>query len=134
MSLLESIEFNAYFGGATTFPHSETACDKWNVVVSKRVKPAKDITLPYYTGTGHRSKKFPHRPVAPKAADVFESLLTDAGCGRESFREFCENLGYEMDSRSALDTYLACQEIDHKLRQLFGYGYEEKLRTELGLD
>lgn len=58
--------------------------------------------------------------IVPTAADVLYSLLIDAQCGSETFEYFCSNCGYDTDSRKALETYLACQEMSVKLRKLGG--------------
>lgn len=52
----------------------------------------------------------------PQELDVLDCLYSDMQCGNEIFEDFCDNLGYDTDSRSALETYLACQSTSHKLR------------------
>lgn len=58
--------------------------------------------------------------VIPSAASVLYCLLLDAQCGSETFEDFCSNCGYDTDSRKALETYLACQETNTKLRFFSG--------------
>ena len=53
----------------------------------------------------------------PKLRDVLHSIATDASCAQDSFDDFCSNLGYDTDSRKALETYLACQDNSVKLRK-----------------
>ncbi len=53
----------------------------------------------------------------PLIEDVLHALISDASCGSDTFPEFCANLGYDTDSRKALETYLACQENSEKLRK-----------------
>lgn len=57
--------------------------------------------------------------VAPTQANVLYCLLADANCGDDTFDDFCSNLGYDTDSRKALETYLACQETNTKLNKFF---------------
>ena len=64
----------------------------------------------YHTGTACRG--------APAPTDVLVCLAGDARLGGELFADFCDNLGYEADSRRALDTYLACQRTAIQLRRL----------------
>jgi len=57
----------------------------------------------------------------PVLADVLHCLLSDSSAIGEAFTDWCSNLGYEADSRKALDTYLQCQENGVKLRNVIGY-------------
>ena len=54
----------------------------------------------------------------PNEKDVLECLYSDADCGALSFSEFCDDLGYDHDSISALNTYMACEKTAKKIRQL----------------
>lgn len=66
----------------------------------------------------------------PRVRDVLYSLASDASCSRESFKDFCSNLGYDEDSRKALSMYLSCQESEHKLRRM-GYDVDRIMAWEL---
>ncbi len=88
-------------------------------------------TTDYKTGTGHARKcpehysleawlQRPSTPTPPSTAAVLSCLLSDGQQGSESFESFCSDLGYDTDSRSALDTYLACQATHTALRRLLG--------------
>lgn len=57
--------------------------------------------------------------VTPTQASVLYCLLSDANCGDDTFDDFCSNLGYDTDSRKALETYLVCQETNAKLNKFF---------------
>ena len=59
-------------------------------------------------------------PMPPVFEDVLQSLLLDAECVRhgQPFEEFCNDLGYNPDSRKDHLIYLACQEIWHGLVRL----------------
>lgn len=48
-----------------------------------------------------------------------------------TFEDHCAELGYDTDSRKALEGYLVCQEIDGKLRRLFGSAHMEEMREAL---
>jgi len=52
----------------------------------------------------------------PDLMDVLHCLHSDAECGRYTFEEFCDNLGYVSDSRNAFDIYMKCQDTANKLR------------------
>jgi hypothetical protein len=53
----------------------------------------------------------------PALDDVLHALVMDASACEESFDEWCQNFGYDTDSRKALDTYLQCQSNATKLRK-----------------
>lgn len=118
------------------------AHDAWKVTLSYQERK---LTTSYSTGLGHRTlittvKKYGEvysgmlgnfrgveaatkvgytSPVTPSVADVVSSLLCDASCVDYSYDEWCSDLGYDTDSRKALDTYLQCQTTGVKLRSLF---------------
>lgn len=54
----------------------------------------------------------------PRVRDILHSLYMDYSCSQGTFEDFCSNMGYDTDSRRALDTYLACQESGAKLRKI----------------
>ncbi len=54
----------------------------------------------------------------PKLDCVLECLSSDASCALESFNDFCGNMGYSVDSRSAHKMYLACQLTGRQLKDL----------------
>ncbi|WP_223699744.1 hypothetical protein [Pseudomonas aeruginosa] len=69
------------------------------------------------------------KPVAPKAVCILSSLVRDCDVGGSTFEEFCGDFGYDKDSRKALDTYMACQEITSKLRRFFSQEEVETIRS-----
>ena len=56
-------------------------------------------------------------PRKPSMCNILYSALSDADCAGSSFEDFCGNVGYETDSRKALDIYLECQEMGSKLKR-----------------
>jgi hypothetical protein len=107
----------------------------------------------YCTGTGHRKSKRPMpadiarlrpnilarvewerynlKPVRPDEAGVLHSLVMDAQADDMSFSNWCDDYGYDTDSRKALATYEACCECAKKLRRLFSRAEIEALRELL---
>lgn len=66
----------------------------------------------------------------PKLRHILNSLVTDYSCAQDSFEDFCSNFGYDTDSRSALETYLACQESGTKLRKIMkSKNYIERIQA-----
>lgn len=74
---------------------------------------------------------YPHVRKHPSFCSVIWSLLSDASLGDMTFEDHCAELGYDTDSRKALEGYLACQKIDGQLRRLFGSAHVEEMREAL---
>lgn len=68
----------------------------------------------FFTGSGHKNKNGTRKE--PNEMTILGCLYSDAQLGTELFKDFCDNLGYETDSRKALEMYLQCQDIAIKLR------------------
>ncbi len=64
-------------------------------------------------------KRFPDKVVAPHKADVLHSLILDSSAVDQSFASWCNEYGYDSDSRKAESTYRACQENADKLSRVF---------------
>ena len=66
----------------------------------------------------------------PGPYDVLAGLSGDIFCP-ESFREFCDEYGYDTDSRSALATWERCSELAAKLRAFFPTRDEQEALAEI---
>ncbi len=129
-------------------------CDQWLIKIGGE-------SFKYHTGTGHRVVKKSFRcvgkkdrklikelkalwnvqfmpsnnelvqPVPPTQASVLHCLLLDTRLGDDTFNEFCDTLGYDLDSRKAMDSYLACQETGVKLSKVFSADQISELETIL---
>lgn len=125
----------------------KTEMDRWSVEFTSAARPMEPEEFDFYTGTGHRSKvedtpagrlaaqhlkntnrnslaweslrKQYCKPVPPVAATVLHSLLLDSSAVGQSFREWCQDFGYDDDSIKARSTYDACQENADKLHKIF---------------
>jgi hypothetical protein len=114
--------------------HSEDWQDKadaWLVNINTQV-------FEYFTGIGHRVEKMPRsfvqsrghkwdrysfpknielsKPVEPSLDNVLDCLVSDALSSAQNFDDWCDNFGYSIDSRKALEIYMTCQETAKKLR------------------
>ena len=67
----------------------------------------------------------------PEFKGVLYSLILDMQCGDENYQDFCDNYGYDQDSRKALKTYLACQENGNKLKSIFNNEELEFINSQL---
>ncbi len=98
----------------------------------------------YFTGLGHRKVpktqstfmnselKNYHRsrhaevraryekPVAPDVAGVLHSLCMDGGAISQSFTDWCDDFGADIDSIKAFNTYQTCERIGREMREFFG--------------
>lgn len=110
--------------------HRETQRDNWNCDQwSVAIKNKNGITeyTDYFTGLGHRNKKY-NKPQKPKIVDVLSSLVLDAQAGDESFSNWCDNFGYDSDSISAFSTYQACENTAKMLRRCFDAETMKKIK------
>jgi hypothetical protein len=129
--------------------------DAWIVTFKRR--RAQQEKFEFFTGLGHRKlpawsyrvhgydggpKPFPGsqlyekwlkqgKPVPPRAASVLYSLVRDNEAASISFREWCSELGYDVDSRKAFAIYEACQQAHDKLVKVFTQAELAELREAL---
>lgn len=117
-------------------------CDAWLFTI-------KNQEFNYYTGLGHRrlsdydrkmtERDFPlprnpqtvyyrsylaalekvKKPVVPHIVGLLYSIITDGMACDMSFEDWCSDLGYDTDSRKALETYLLCQSNSAKYKKIF---------------
>lgn len=62
--------------------------------------------------------------------EAYEILACLSPLYEDSFEEFCDSFGYDIDSITAEKTYKACVDQDRNLRKLFTHAEIEKL-TEI---
>lgn len=106
----------------------------WRCVLTRE---GREHATDFRTGIGH-IKPMPHTfmgsqsqwatqeraAVAPTVASVLASLLSDGQSASDTFEAFCSDLGYDTDSRKALDTYLACQATGTAMRRFLAEHYQ----------
>lgn len=99
----------------------------------KYIAEIKSITgLEYVTHkTGEHGKRFEMRAVVPTQASVLYCLLSDMQCSEYGFTDFCANLGYDEDSRKALECFLQCDKTGSELKRFFGSETIEHLKQLL---
>jgi TusA-related sulfurtransferase len=86
----------------------EWAKQEWRVTLRHN---GKRMTFPYYGG-GAASN--------PSADDVVESLTMDASALSQDFAEWCDEFGYDVDSRQAHKTYNACRSLGKRFARMMG--------------
>lgn len=74
----------------------------------------KQMTLPFFMGSALTHD--------PSENDVLPCLVSDyqAVQHAESFEEFADEFGYDVDSRTAEATYKQCQKIARNMQRVFG--------------
>lgn len=87
----------------------------WYCTISRMTYDAKGNTRPpvcilYSMGSALKG--------APKLRDVLDCIASDATGIEQPFEDWAGDLGYDPDSRKALDTYLTIQRQSRALRQL----------------
>ena len=81
----------------------------WRVHISR--KGHGYLETVYSMGSAHKG--------LPQLADVLSCLLSDASSARShSFGEWCDEFGYDTDSRKALAAYESCEKTADALRDM----------------
>ena len=83
--------------------------DNWQEKANQWLVYINGESFDYYTGIGIKN--------GPSVLCVLHSLCMDASACEESYDDWCDSLGYDSDSRQALETYLQCQNNASKLRK-----------------
>lgn len=72
------------------------------------------------------SKGYGHHGKPPTLREVLACLADDSQAKGYTFHEFCDNYGYDPDSRTAHRTFKACVKLSEKLEYLLGaYAVED---------
>jgi hypothetical protein len=105
--------------------------DRYEVTVKAPGSGREPMSIPFWCGTGHRMLKGdPDSVMATVLAPplnpmtVVEALHSDLLRGA-AFEDWAEDLGYDTDSRHALDVYMACQKQEASINRLCP-GFAEK--------
>lgn len=77
---------------------------------------------------GHYSQGSAHTR-APDMLDVLECLLSDAQLAEYDFDEFCNEMGYDTDSRRAERVHRACKQTAAGMSRLFSAAERDDLTT-----
>ena len=85
------------------------------------IKKVKQMTLYYSQGYGIQGE--------PTLESVLNCLISDSTCG-ETFQEFCDNLGYDNDSRKAEKTFNTILKQTSKLKKLLDNNFNDLASCE----
>ncbi len=87
--------------------------DNWRCVLRYQ---GRSMVVHFSMGYGHNGKE-------PTVKDVLSSLALDSSCDGMSFEYWCDDYGYESDSRKVERTYKACIKQTKALKRLLGADY-----------
>lgn len=130
------VEYSAgHIGTPRTPMGGKNPMDAWVITLQRGTSTYEEFS--YFTGLGHRkvpkSLKAPYwmkgrelskwneqnaKPVKPNAAGPLYSFVMDASACEMSFGQWCDEYGYNTDSRKAESTYQSCQEQTDKMRRI----------------
>lgn len=120
-------ELGALMGGSSM--------DKWCCTLTNKNNKVEHFD--FFTGLGlrnpptERSLALVNKPKPPHPADVLYSILLDLEACGQSFKCWCDDLGYDTDSIKAFKIYSQCQENGDKLRKIFSDAVIDALREAL---
>lgn len=127
--LCESIRIHSEYNGDPPPWDNGLTVDGWKVTLMRRDAGGRPhrLTVPFWKGLGHNGAE-------PTALDVMECLCSDATSienARNNFDDWCDELGYDIDSRRAERTFLACRRIRDRLANFLGDDFDTFLYAEL---
>lgn len=94
--------------------------DHWKVILKRRAVGLRGTPIVAATMTTYFSMGYGHNGKEPKADEVLDCLASDASGADEGFGEFCDNFGYDQDSRKAEKIYKACRHNSERLKKFLG--------------
>jgi hypothetical protein len=72
------------------------------------------------------------KPTFPTLAQVLSSLQLDCGAGANLlFEDFCDDLGYDQDSRKAEEIWRACVRTRGEMMRLLGGNFDQFMAEEI---
>lgn len=100
------------------------AYDEWSVFLGT----TKVEHFNYFTGLGLRKRSV---PVTPTVEEVLYNLVMDAEVELYSFKEWCNEFEYSVDSIKAYKVYKACLKNAKKLRSALSEDVFEQIKEAL---
>jgi len=84
-----------------------------------------------YYSTGSAVPVFSSYKSRRKFEDIMDSLSLDCSSASDTFEDFCNEFGYETDSRKAYETWQACVKIKKDMERLVGPEALEELINDV---
>ena len=117
---LHGIKMVAKFGEAKK--SRDWANNNWRVTLTRKVDgKRKRFSVDYFGGSAVKSIE---------AEYVITSVISDCLAGDQSFEEFCNEFGYDEDSRSVEKIWKECRIIGTRVKNFLGDDFETFVRAE----
>lgn len=115
--LVEKTDDNPNMDDGGRFPMDHYTCK-----IVRTMRDRRTMTVTFSKGIGHKGKR-------PSLAEVLDCLASDASMVENSrdFTDFCNELGYDPDSRKAKRTYDTIIRQSFELRELLGEAQYKRL-------
>lgn len=90
--------------------------ENWNnhIITVKNITTGKRTSFEFWASIMH-----PEIQTEDDLLNAFECFVSDALSGENSFEDFCNEYGYDTDSRSAERTHKACVKSNQKLKGIY---------------
>lgn len=116
-------------------PHIEGSgrMDNWKVKLTAKKSAMDGLVQSNATMRLYFSKGVGHNGAEPALDEVLDCMASDAA-GIENSRDFddwCDEYGYDVDSRRAEKTYKTCQRQAERLKKFLGEEYYNELLWDL---
>jgi hypothetical protein len=103
-----------------------SSMDHWKCVLRR---PSHTLTVFFSMGYGHNGKE-------PTAEEVLDCLASDAASidNTRGFEDWCSDMGFDIDSRKAEQTFKACEHQAARLKTFLEAGLYKELLYEVERD
>lgn len=128
---LAQVTYSAEYRGLSKPFDGKNEMDAWRCTFTRAGRAPQEFE--FYTGKGLRAEpnQTQRKPAAPHPADVLHSIIMDSSASAQSFESWCDEYGYDSDSRKALSTYEACQRNADRLAKVLDTATRRTLSTTL---
>lgn len=111
-----NFEITATYTGSKPAPWGDTMPKNWNHyrITVKNTNNGKRTGFDFWASIAKPKLTTEH-----DVLDAFRCFINDALAGEMDFTEFCGELGYDEDSRTAERTWKACKRSANKLRRIY---------------
>jgi hypothetical protein len=116
---MKKVSLKLEYGVKTPWDKLDEWQQKANQYTATLKYKGRQMTVPFFTGQGWTKE--------PTWKDILGSLVSDYYCyeSADSFEGFCQELGYDSDSRKAENTYKQIEKQSIKLERLLGDDLQE---------
>lgn len=110
-----NFKISAYRAGEKAAPWSDGKNWNHHRVTVTNAETRRSTSFSFWASIAH-----PQLSSEYDVINAFRCFVDDAICGNLSFSEFCDELGYDEDSRKAYSTWNACKRHAEQLTRIYG--------------